>query len=144
MSATGDLLDVNVWLAFALQGHPHHRVALAAWQDLDRPSFCRITQLSFIRMLCNRDVMGAQVLRPDTAWSHYEGLRSSGVVHYADEPPGLDPILKDFAKGAVSSRDFWTDAYLAAFAKSAGMRLVSFDSGFRKFKNLDWLLLRPA
>jgi len=36
---------------------------------------------------------------------------------------------------------FWTDAYLAAFARSAGMRLVSFDAGFARFDRLDCLLL---
>jgi predicted nucleic acid-binding protein len=45
-------------------------------------------------------------------------------------------------KGAKAARDFWTDAYLTAFAKSAGIRLVSFDVGFTRFKDFDSLILR--
>jgi predicted nucleic acid-binding protein len=34
------------------------------------------------------------------------------------------------------SRDSWTDAYLTAFARCAGLRLVSFDSGFSRHEEL--------
>jgi predicted nucleic acid-binding protein len=54
-------LDVNVWLAFAVDGHPHHKAALKAWGELKRPTFCRITQLGLLRLLCNRQVMGNDV-----------------------------------------------------------------------------------
>ena len=37
----------------------------------------------------------------------------------------------------------WTDAYLAAFAQSAGLRLVSFDRGFGRFLGLEKLVLAP-
>jgi predicted nucleic acid-binding protein len=37
--------------------------------------------------------------------------------------------------------NFWTDAYLAAFARSAGLRLVTFDRGFARFSGLEVLLL---
>ena len=141
MSATGDLLDVNVWLAFAVEGHPHHWAALSAWRDLDRPSFCRVTQLSFLRLLCNAQVMGNERFEPEKAWVEYEHLEESGTVYYAEEPPTLADALKGFAKGGRTSRDFWTDAYLAAFAKAAGMRLVSFDGGFSRFRNVDFLNL---
>jgi predicted nucleic acid-binding protein len=49
--------------------------------------------------------------------------------------------LKALTKGAKGTRDFWTDAYLVAFAQAAGMRVVSFDSGFARFKDLDYLIL---
>jgi len=35
----------------------------------------------------------------------------------------------------------WTDAYLAAFAKAGGLRLVSFDGDFVHFDGLDLLRL---
>lgn len=142
MSATGDLLDVNVWLALALQSHPHHRMALQAWSDLDRPSFCRITHLGFVRLLCNPQVMGHSVLEPEDAWRKYEQLLDSGTIQFLDEPVGLVSHLKAYATGAKAARDFWSDAYLAAFAKVAKMRLVSFDAGFSRFQRLDFLLLR--
>ena len=72
MSAIADLLDVNVWLAFAVDGHPHHKAALKAWGELKRPTFCRITQLGLLRLLCNRQVMGNDALEPEDAWAEYE------------------------------------------------------------------------
>lgn len=142
MSAIADLLDVNVWLAFAVEGHPHHKAALKAWGELKRPTFCRMTQLGLLRLLCNRQVMGNDVLEPEDAWVEYEGLLAGGVLQFMEEPAGIETSLMPRVKGAKATRDFWTDAYLAAFAKSAGMRLVSFDVGFTRFKDFDSLILR--
>jgi toxin-antitoxin system PIN domain toxin len=143
LSATADLLDVNVWLALAVEGHPQHKAALEAWGQLTRPCFCRLTQLGFLRLLCNGHVMGGAVLEPETAWAAYEQLADGGVVEFAEEPAGLDGRLKHLAERAKTSRDFWTDAYLAAFARCAGLRLVSFDSGFARHKDLACLILEP-
>ena len=142
MSAIADLLDVNVWLAFAVEGHPHHKAALKAWGELKRPTFCRITQLGLLRLLCNRQVMGNDVLEPEDAWAEYEQLLAGGAVQFMEEPAGIETSLKPRVKGAKAARDFWTDAYLTAFAKSAEMRLVSFDVGFTRFKDFDSLILR--
>ena len=141
MSATADLLDVNVWLALTLEGHPHHKAALEAWKTLERPTFCRVTQLGFLRLLCNVRVMGAAVLQPEAAWAVYERLRAGGTVHFIGESDELEAHLKPLLKGTKAARDFWTDAYLAAFARSAGLRLVTFDSGFRRYQDLTSLLL---
>ena len=144
MSATADLLDVNVWLALAVEGHPQHKTALKGWSQLTRPSFCRITQLSLLRLLCNPHVMGSSVLEPEAAWAAFEQLPHGSIVEFMDEPAGLDARLKQFARGAKAARDFWTDAYLAAFAKCAGLRLVSFDAGLARYKDVDFLKLETA
>ncbi len=136
-----DLLDVNVWLALAVEGHPHHKAALKAWGDLHRPTFCRVTHLGWMRLLCNPQVMGIQALAPEKAWGEYEKLLTGGAVQFLDEPAGLEPTLKRLTRGARAGRDFWTDAYLAAFARSAALRLVTFDSGFRQFRDLEVLIL---
>ena len=142
MSAIGDLLDVNVWLAFSVGGHPHHPAALAAWRHLSRPSFCRVTNLGLMRLLCNPQVMGNLVFTASAAWAAYEKLLATGAVHFVEEPASLEVRLKLLVEQAKVPRDFWTDSYLAAFAQSTGMRLVSFDSAFARFKNLDCLVLK--
>jgi toxin-antitoxin system PIN domain toxin len=141
LSAIADLLDVNVWLALSVEGHPHHQAALKAWADLSQPSFCRLTQLGLMRLLCNRQVMGRLAFAPEAAWTEYEQLMAAGAVQLVEEPAGLEVNLKSLTRRAKATRDFWTDAYLAAFARSAGMRLVSFDTGFARFDLLDCLLL---
>ena len=144
MSATADLLDVNVWLALSFEGHPQHKAALKAWSHLTRPSFCRITQLGLLRLLCNPLVMGSAVLEPEMAWAVYEQLPHGSAVDFVDEPAGLDARLKHHTRGARAARDFWTDAYLAAFAKCAGLRLVSFDAGFTRYEELALLKLETV
>ena len=141
MRAIGDLLDVNVWLAFAVEGHQHHEAALKAWAQLNRPSFCRLTQLGLMRLFCNREVMGHLTVQPEEAWGKYEQMAANQVVHFVDEPARLEATLKLLLKGAKGRRDFWTDTYLAAFAQAARMRLVSFDTDFTRFQDLDCLIL---
>ena len=139
-----DLLDVNLWLAFSVEGHPHHKAAMEAWDGLNRPTFCRVTHLGWMRLLCNPQVMGKEVLEPQAAWEEYEKVLAGGVVHFLEEPPRLEPYLKALTVGATARRDFWTGAYLAAFAQSAGMRMVTFDAGFSRFKDLDLWVLNPS
>jgi toxin-antitoxin system PIN domain toxin len=141
LPAIADLLDVNVWLAFSVEGHSHHASAMNSWDKLRRPTFCRVTQLGFLRLLCNRRVMGNLALDPESAWTISEHLLNTGAVDFHDEPAGLEMTLKLLTRGAKASRGFWTDAYLAAFAITAGMRLVSFDAGFNRFRDLDCFIL---
>lgn len=141
MNAIADLLDVNVWLALAVETHSQHKAAVAAWGELKQPSFCRLTQLGLLRLLCNPHVMGDAVLDPETAWAAYERLTQGSGMEFVDEPAGLDACLKQYARGAKTARDFWTDAYLAAFARCAGLRLVSFDAGFARYKDVAFLKL---
>ena len=46
------------------------------------------------------------------------------------------------SEGETHSPKVWSDAYLAAFAEAAGIGMVSFDKGFRKFDGL--VLTIPA
>ena len=94
-----------------------------------------------MRLLSNLQVMGQDVLDPASAWRKYEQLLGSGTIQFLDEPAGLASHLKAYATGAKATRDFWTDAYLAAFAKAARLRLVNFDAGFTRFQRLDFLQL---
>lgn len=144
MSAIADLLDINVWIALSVERHPQHKPALQAWTELRRPTFCRLTQLGFLRLLCNPHVMGGAAFQPKAAWEMYEELTRDGAVGFADEPIGLDVRMRQLTHGGKWSRDFWTDAYMAAFARCAGMRLVSFDGGFSRYSDLLFLPLKPA
>ncbi len=141
MNGTADLLDVNVWLAFAHDAHPHHRQALKCWPLLALPTFCRMTQISFLRLLCNAKVMGTETCSPEKAWRLYETLILQHTAIYRVEPEGLEEQWRILFHGKSPARDLWTDAYLAAFALCAGLRLVTFDRDFEKFKGLNCLML---
>ncbi len=56
MTVSGiSLVDANIWLAIAVDGHSHHAAA-ASWFDGQGEgtcAFCRITQLALLRHLTN-------------------------------------------------------------------------------------------
>lgn len=145
MPSTTDLLDVNVWLAMAAEAHVHHHRATAYWEDeaAPRSAFCRVTQLAFLRHLTNPAVMGDQVLIPSAAWKKLQDFLALPEILCLGEPPDLDERLGEFCNLGRTSPNLWTDAYLAAFARCAGLRLVTFDQGFSRFMGLELLLLKP-
>ena len=55
---------------------------------------------------------------------------------YRDEPAGLQAKLREFTRGFPFSPRLWQDAYLAAFAATAGLGLITFDQGYGKFAGL--------
>src|SRR5262249_42295261 len=140
---SADLLDANVWLALAAEAHSHHESAKAYWETLAAPvsAFCRITQMAFLRLLTNKAVMGSNVLSPSAAWAKSAEFLALPEVQLLAEPHGLDETWPLFCSAEGFSPKLWTDAYLAAFAKCAGLRFVSFDKGFSRFENLDCLIL---
>lgn len=143
MPSSTDLLDANVWLALAAEAHTHHERAKVYWQTEAAPTvaFCRVTEMAFLRHLTNRVIMAEQVLTPSAAWRKLAQFHALPEVRRLNEPPGLDAELARLCESGRSSPNLWTDAYLAAFAKSGKLRLVSFDQGFRKFEGLDKLLI---
>jgi uncharacterized protein len=139
-----DLLDVNVWLALAVEAHAHHHRAQAYWEGEAAPqsAFCRVTELAFLRHLTNQAVMGDQMLRPSAACGKLQEFRALPEVKFLAEPIGLDELLRGFCNLSRALPNLWTDAYLAAFAKGAGLRMVTFDQGFARFKGLELLILK--
>ena len=143
MPSSTDLLDANVWLALAAEAHTHHQRAKAYWQNEAAPvvAFCRVTELAFLRHLTNRAIMGEHVLTPSAAWKKRTQFLALPEVQRLAEPAGLDEQLSKFCDLGRTSPNLWTDAYLAAFAQCAGLRLATFDRGFTRFSGLALLLL---
>ncbi len=143
MNTEADLLDVNVWLALSASEHPHHPLAQAYWSQAApaRLAFCRVTALGLLRLLTNAHVMGGVPVSPSEAWSAYARWRALDDVVFLGEPAGCEALLGGWAAGGVVSARLWTDAYLAAFAQSGSLRLVTFDGAFERFTGLRLLLL---
>ena len=143
MPGSGDLLDANVWLALAVEAHTHHERARTYWEQEAAPvaAFCRVTQMAFLRLLTNPAVMGAQVLTPPAAWAKMLDFIHLPEVELVAEPLGIDDMWERYSTAGRLSPNLWTDAYLAAFAVRAGLRLVSFDKGFSRFEGLTPLTL---
>jgi toxin-antitoxin system PIN domain toxin len=135
--STGDLPDINVWLALAVQEHPHHAAARAYWTDVQAEGaslwFCRVTMLGLVRLLCQPKVVGEGALAPAAAWAAYQRFRAVTGVGLLSEPEGSDLQLHALVAQSPLPARLWTDAYLAALSRAAGLRLVTFDRDFHRF-----------
>lgn len=143
MSSEATLPDANVWLALFLEGHVHHASAqrwLAA-HPAETLVFCRLTQLAFLRHTTNPAIMGPNVFTQARAWQEYEQLIDRDEITFLPEPNGLEIRWRDYTKARQPAHRTWTDAYLAAFARGHGLRLVTFDRGFSRYEGTDVLVL---
>ena len=137
------LPDINVWLALAFEAHFHHFAAREWFETLERQScaFCRFTQQGFLRLAANPSVFGEEAATMTQAWALYDKLAGDDRVLFLSEPIGLEEPWRRFTKGQRYSHKIWSDAYLVSFAMSAGVRNVTFDSGFKDFRGTDPLVL---
>jgi len=71
----------------------------------------------------------------------YDALLGDPRIAYAEEPPGVEPCWRDYTCGQTFSPKVWNDAYLAAFARAAELKLVTFDDGFVQFAELNFTIL---
>jgi toxin-antitoxin system PIN domain toxin len=125
--------------------HPHHTRAKRYWNREAAPSsaVCRITQMAFLRLVTNKIIMGEEILTPSDARTKCSDFLALPEVSFLAEPAGLEEQWWTFSELGRTSPNLWTDAYLAAFTKCAGLRFVTFDRGFTRFPDLDILLLSP-
>ena len=126
--------DINVWVALSHAGHVHHLVA-RDWFDSLEPDvrFCfnRFTQLGLLRLLTAEAVMGDEVLDQPEAWAAYDRWQEDDRVAFLEEPVGLEPRFRTLTRLKQAGPKAWADAYLAAFAESSQLTLVTFDRAFR-------------
>lgn len=129
------LLDVNVWVALTFDTHPNHPSAKSWFDPLTGQicHFCRMTQQGFLRLATSQKAVGLNALTMDEAWDKYDAFLGDPRVAFAAEPPGLEAHWRAFTKGTTFSTHVWNDAYLAAFAVTSGLEVVTFDRGFAKF-----------
>lgn len=141
----GDLLDVNVWLALAIEEHPHHPLAVDYWNAGAGTArwFCRISAMSLVRLLMNPRLMAGRPLTLARAWAAYRSFAALPGVGLLAEPAGLDAEVESELTTRLPPRLF-TDAYFAALARACGARLVTFDKDFERFGRLQMLRLRAA
>lgn len=129
------LADINVWLALVFEVHGHHERA-RRWFDQVPPqscAMCRFVQYGFLRLASNAAVFGEEAVTLPVAWELHDQLLADNRVIYLTEPLGLDQAWRRHTATDTYSHKVWADAYLAAFADAAGIRVASFDKGFEKF-----------
>lgn len=141
------LCDVNLLLALATDRHEHHAVAASWFAGIGTGEaiVCRIAQTGLLRLLNNPAVMGEEALDATACWALWRTLaRDERIDFRTGEPPGLDAAFEGYVAGRALGPKLWTDAYIAAYARSGGFELTTFDKGFRKFPELRCRILTPA
>ena len=128
--------DVNVWLALTYDGHLHHAAAYKWFQSLEeaaRLCFCRITQLSFLRLITTEAIMGREdVHSQGQAWDVYDRWFDDPRVVFLEEPPTVEKLFRSVSRQPRPAAKDWADSYLLAFAESADLRLVTFDRALKQ------------
>jgi hypothetical protein len=139
-----DLPDVNVWLALADENHAHHEKALAYWMNQSAPeiAFCRVTMLGFLRLSTHPEVLSFP-LHPKEAWNIYQRYRSEVQVGFIGDSPEIDSAFMALSHKMDFPHHLWTDCYLASLASFRNCRVISFDTDFKRFPDLDFLHLTP-
>lgn len=137
------LPDVNVWLALAFEKHEHHAAATEWFEETapDSCSFCRLTQLGFLRLATNPKAFREATATLVQAWRMYDAFVADPRVICADEPDELEVFWREYTRRRAFSPKVWNDAYLAAFARAAGFEVVSFDQGFKQYRKLKRTIL---
>ncbi len=140
--------DVNVWLALTHSRHVHHAVAAGWFQSLeDEPIFfCRFTQLGLLRLLTNQQVMGIDVMSQRAAWRAYLRWYADERIEFHREPESaeFERLFQEFSTRPHPSTKLWADAYLAAFARAAGLTIVTFDRAFLGMAGIGASVLSPG
>jgi len=122
--------DINVWLALSYNMHRHHETAVdwfAALRDDEVLVFCRHTQLGWFRLLTTEAVLSRDVRSQQECWALFDEWIDGGSAILVDDPAGLNDSFRSRATVNSSSPKVWADAYLAAFAETGRMTLVTFD-----------------
>src|SRR6187431_3336662 len=126
--------DINVWVALTHGRHVHHLVAHDWFQSLPadtRFCFCRFTQLGLLRLLTAEAVMADEVMNQPQAWAVYDRWLEDDHVRFLEEPPDLERRFRARTRLRGAATKAWADAYLAAFAESSQLTLVTFDRAFK-------------
>jgi uncharacterized protein len=128
--------DVNVWLALSYDGHEHHESAGAWFTRLHNEPvyFCRFTQLGFLRLITHPSVMRDDVMGQTEAWRAYDQFLGDERVSFHPEPDHeqLESAWRRITAGNRPASKQWPDAYLTAFARVAGLTLVTCDRALRQ------------
>jgi toxin-antitoxin system PIN domain toxin len=128
-----NFLDANVWLALLWGRHIHSEKAREWFERSSEEKFffCRITQITVLRLLTTQMVMRNDAKTMSEAWALWDKVCADDRIAMLAEPEAIEPEFRRISALRSASPKVWADAYLVAFASVAGLKLVTFDQGLR-------------
>jgi toxin-antitoxin system PIN domain toxin len=126
-----NFLDANVWLALIWSRHRHSEKA-TVWFDQANINeeeffFCRFTQITVLRLLTTDQIMGKDARTMAEAWTMWDRIWADPRISFLPEPKDLETEFRSRSRLSSRSPKVWADAYLVAFAITAGLRIITFD-----------------
>jgi toxin-antitoxin system PIN domain toxin len=139
------LADVNVLLPLLVRHHEHHEASMRWFDRLvaGEVLVCRFVQLSLMRLLGNRTIMGDYAVAASESWNLVCELMEDERLEFVAEPARISTVLPKMLRYNTPTHKLVGDAYLAAFSIAGHMRLATFDRGFEQFDGVDLQLLIP-
>ena len=130
---TLNFLDANVWLALLWGRHIHSDKANRWFESSgeERFLFCRVTQMTVLRLLTTQAVMGKDVRKMNDAWDLWDHVCADDRIEFLSEPEAIEREFRSLSSLGSPSPKVWVDAYILAFASVAGLKLITFDRGLR-------------
>jgi predicted nucleic acid-binding protein len=83
--------------------------------------------MGFLRLMTTAAAMDGRPLSMAGAWRVHDRLYEDDRVAFVTEPAAADTRFRVHACGGAASPKLWADAWLLAFAETAGGSLVTFD-----------------
>lgn len=139
---TSNFLDANVWLALLWGRHIHSRRARQWLEQAEEEQFffCRFTQITVLRLLTTEAIMGQDRQTMSQAWGLWDRVWADTRIAFLPEPESIEKEFRARSRLQSASPKAWADAYLLAFAITAGLKLVTFDRALAT-RGADVLLL---
>jgi uncharacterized protein len=130
---TLNFLDASVWLALLWSRHVHADRAKDWFEHSNEEKFyfCRITQITVLRLLTTPAIMGNDVTSMSEAWKLWDQVCADDRIALLAEPEPIEPEFRRLSALRSPSPKVWADAYLLAFASVAGLKLITFDRSLR-------------
>ena len=127
------LLDANLLIALTQAAHIHHAEA-HAWleQQPDRPwATCALTQLAFVRLTSNPQVVGERITPASALQALATMVAQPQHAYWPDAPEPL--AMATLNSAALVGHRQVTDAYLLGLAVHKRQRLATLDRGLFAF-----------
>jgi toxin-antitoxin system PIN domain toxin len=138
------IADANVLFPLLVQGHAAYEVAKGWWdqQSDGTVGTCLLTRLAVLRLLTNRVAMNGAPVSPDEALKAWGRLSNDPRSFNVDgEPAEHESRFVSLVSSRQPTPNLWTDAWLAALSMSFDYEMVTFDRGFKSFRDLKLRLL---
>lgn len=138
------LSDVNVLLALAAECHAQHLKVLQWWEEQPEDEsihICRPVQMGLLRLMSSEAALGADAVTLPSAWALYAAMLASGRFTFTLEPPEFEATWEILCRPFDKSPKVVMDAYLAAFARAGGFKLITLDRAFAQFPDLDYAVI---